>query len=292
VKSVLLIAGFAIMMIHGVSLADEIRLIVRGDDLGMTQGSLIAFEKAFNAGVLACGSVLVPAPWFEGAAALCRKNPGWCMGVHLSLVGEWQGYRWRPVLPWDRVPSIVDEDGYFYTHPKELFAKKPKIEEIEAELRAQIKLALRRGIEIRYLDTHYMGSRDYPGLGGVVERISRENHLPISGLIGEKRLGGVYKAPVEQKEEMALKMLENLQPGLWLWVVHIGIDSPEQNALVHSAVEDQFEFPGAGAHRAAELKVVMSAKVRSMIARKGIRVTDYSEVNGESSKRKGKEQRN
>ena len=58
------------MMIHEVSLAEEIRLIVRGDDFGMTQGSLIAFEKAFDEGVLTCWSVLVPAPWFEGAAEL------------------------------------------------------------------------------------------------------------------------------------------------------------------------------------------------------------------------------
>jgi len=28
--------------------AQDIRLIIRGDDMGMTQGSLIAFEKAFN----------------------------------------------------------------------------------------------------------------------------------------------------------------------------------------------------------------------------------------------------
>ena len=69
------------------------RLLVRGDDLGMTQGSLAAFEKAFNEGVLTCASILVCAPWFEGAADLCRRNPQWCVGVHLSLVGEWRGYR-------------------------------------------------------------------------------------------------------------------------------------------------------------------------------------------------------
>jgi hypothetical protein len=32
--------------------AQDMRLIVRWDDLGMTQGSLVAFEKAFNEGVL------------------------------------------------------------------------------------------------------------------------------------------------------------------------------------------------------------------------------------------------
>jgi YdjC-like protein len=70
----------------------EIKLIVRGDDFGMTQGSVIAFEKAFNEGILTCGSLLVQPPWFEAAASLARKNPRWCIGIHLSLEGEWRGY--------------------------------------------------------------------------------------------------------------------------------------------------------------------------------------------------------
>jgi hypothetical protein len=44
----------------------DTKLIIRGDDMGMTQGSLVAFEKAFNEGVLTCASIQVPAPWFEG----------------------------------------------------------------------------------------------------------------------------------------------------------------------------------------------------------------------------------
>ena len=51
---------------------EAIRLIIRGDDFGMTQGSLVAFEKAFNEGVLTCGGLQVPAPWFEAAAEMCR----------------------------------------------------------------------------------------------------------------------------------------------------------------------------------------------------------------------------
>ena len=76
---------------------EEIRLFIRGDDFGMTEGSLEAFEQAFNNGMLTCASIQAPAPWFEGAAELCRKNPGWGIGVHLTLVGEWRGYRCRPV---------------------------------------------------------------------------------------------------------------------------------------------------------------------------------------------------
>ena len=104
-----------IIIIPSITHSEDIKLIVRGDDMGMTQGSLVAFEKAFNEGILTCGSILVYAPWFEAAAKLSKKNPGWCVGVHLGLVGEWRGYRWRPILPWNKVSSLVDEGGFLYT---------------------------------------------------------------------------------------------------------------------------------------------------------------------------------
>ena len=261
-----------------VAFAQDIKLIVRGDDLGMTQGSLAAFEKAFNEGVLTCGSLLVQPPWFEGAVELCRKNPGWCIGVHLSLVGEWRGYSWRPVLPWDKVSSVVDADGFLYKHPKELFKHNPKIEEIDAELRAQINLAKKKGLNIHYIDTHYMGLADFPGLSDVIKKIGRDYDLVISSPMGEKRVSGVYRVPVEQKKAEALKMLEKLQPGLWLWVGHIGIDSPEQDALIHSAPEDIFFGGGVGPHRVAELNVLTSPEVKSVILKKGITLTNYGEL--------------
>jgi hypothetical protein len=39
---------------------EAICLIIRGDDLGMPQGSLVAFEKAFNEGVLTCAGIHAP----------------------------------------------------------------------------------------------------------------------------------------------------------------------------------------------------------------------------------------
>jgi chitin disaccharide deacetylase len=263
--------------VSGFADAEEIRLIVRGDDFGMTQGSLPAFERGFKDGILTCGSLLVNAPWFEGAANLIRKNPTWCVGVHLSLVGEWIGYRWRPVLPWDKVSSLVDEDGFLYTHPAELFRRKPEIEEIDKELRAQINLALKKGIEIQYLDTHYMGLDDYPGLKEVIIKIGKDYRLPISFQIGEKRIPGIYKVPVQKKKETALQILEGLEPGLWIWVVHLGIQSPEQDALIHTAVEDRFTDGGVGRHRAEELNVITSEEVKSLIRKKGIKLTNYKE---------------
>jgi len=273
-----------LFLIMGAASAQNIRLIVRGDDMGMTQGSLAAFERAFNTGVLTSGAIIVPGPWFEGAAELCRKNPGWCTGVHLALVGEWRGYRWRPVLPWDRVSSIVDEDGFLYTYPDELWAKKPKIEEIEAELRAQVELAKKKGVNVQYLDTHYMVYDSYPGLENVITKMGRDYNLPLSETFDENRLS-VYTVPVKEKRDRAVKMLSELQPGLYLWVCHIGIDSPEQDALIHSAPEDIFIDGGVGPHRAAELKTLTSLEVKSIILQKGITLTSYTDLWKEKNKR-------
>ena len=187
----------------------DIRLIIRGDDMGMTQGSLVAFDKVLNEGVLTCASIQVCAPWFEGAAELCRKNPHWCTGIHLTLIGEWIGYRWRPVLPWDKIPSLVDEDGFLYRYPEELWGHKPKITEFEAELRAQVALALKKGINVQHIDTHYMGYQRYPGLSEVIRKIGQDYGIPISGMMGEKGLRGIYTTPVKEKIEVAVHSCEN-----------------------------------------------------------------------------------
>ncbi len=275
----ILLSLFILLLLVNTSAAEEkIRLIVRGDDLGMTQGSLVAFEKAFNEGVLTCAAMQSPAPWFEAGAELCRKNPGWCIGVHLCLIAEWRGYRWRPVLPWSEVSSLVDENGFLFRYPEELFANKPKLDEIEKEFRAQIELALKHGVNVQYLDTHYLGYNSYPGIEDIFKKLGREYDLPISGMMNEKRFPGIYMAPEEEKTERAAKQLEELEPGLWLWVNHVGIDSPEQNALIHTRPNHIFPGGGVGKHRAAELAALTSIEVKSMILKKEIELISYTDL--------------
>ncbi len=177
----------------------------------------------------------------------------------------------------------MDEDGFLYTYPEELFGHNPKIEEIDAELRAQIDLAEKKGVNVQHIDTHYMGMRDYPGLRDIIKKIGHDYDLPISGLMGEKRVRGVYKVPVEQKKDTAVRMLRDLGPGLWLWVCHIGIESPEQDALIHTAPDEIFTEGGVGRHRAAELDVVTSLELKSMILKKGIKLINYRELSKDNT---------
>jgi len=280
ILTVLIFAACVMFTMLGIGYGEDIRLIIRGDDLGMTQGSLVAFERAFNEGVLTCASIQTCAPWFEAAAELCVKNPGWCIGIHLCLVGEWRGYRWRPVLPWSQVSSIVDEDGYLYTSPDELNSHNPKMEEIEAEVRAQIDLALKRGIKIQYLDDHYGAVVSVPGGIELLKRLSKDYGVPLSQY-NDERWVSIYSTDIDEKLGHAIEQLSSLQPGLYLWVCHPGIDSPEQDFLIHTHPDHIVTNGGVGPHRAEVTRVLTSIEVKSMMLAKGIRPTDYRELKTE-----------
>ena len=89
----------------------EIRLIVKGDDMGAAHGINVGTIKAYKEGILRTTNVIVAGPWFLEAAKLLRENPGLDVGVHLALTSEWDNVKWRPLT---HAPSIVDADGYFF----------------------------------------------------------------------------------------------------------------------------------------------------------------------------------
>lgn len=83
-----------------------------------------------------------------------KQYPEISVGIHLNLNSEWKEYKWGPVTPYDKVPSLVDPFGKFYGTRKELFSHRPKVSGVARELQAQIDLAKRKGLKISYVDNH------------------------------------------------------------------------------------------------------------------------------------------
>ena len=85
----------------------SIRFIVRIDNMGMTHASNIAVARYFEEGILTCASIQAVAPWAEEACA----HPNECLdlGRHLCTLGEWQSHRWRLVLPYSVMTSLINE---------------------------------------------------------------------------------------------------------------------------------------------------------------------------------------
>ena len=57
---------------------------------------------------------MVACPWFPEMADYAKSHPDADFGLHLTLTSERVYYRWGPLPPTDRVPSLVDSNGYFH----------------------------------------------------------------------------------------------------------------------------------------------------------------------------------
>jgi len=258
----------------------EIRLIVKGDDMGAAHGINAATIDAFKNGVLTTTNVIVPGPWFPEAARLLKENPGLDVGVHLALTSEWDNIKWRPLTA---SPSIADDDGYLLpmVQPRagaapgrSLKERKLSLEEIERELRAQLTLAKRHIPQVTYTWNHMGFTSLGADVATLVARLSKEYGLVVPSELGVQSIGRVYEGrdSGSVKADKLAARLETLGPGLWLHIDHASTDDAEMRAIGHAGYE------WVAADRAAVFEAWSSPKVREVITRRGIKLTNYREL--------------
>jgi predicted glycoside hydrolase/deacetylase ChbG (UPF0249 family) len=127
--------------------------ILHVDDLGMCHGANQAFLDLAARGLVTCGSVMVPCPWFREIAEAGAANPALDLGVHLTLTSEWAHYRWAPISTTSKASGLIDDDGYFW---RDLASLRRHLvpEAAQVELRAQVDKAFAAGLRPSHLDAH------------------------------------------------------------------------------------------------------------------------------------------
>ena len=71
---------------------------------------------------------------------MLREHPEIAFGVHLSVICDMPGYRWGPLTPEDKVPSLIDGAGHFHGLDRlPEFLAAAKRDELKVEFRAQIE---------------------------------------------------------------------------------------------------------------------------------------------------------
>ena len=261
---------------HPTSASDATYLVIRADDGGMSHSVNMALERLMQTGMPLSVSVMFACPWYQETAEILKRHPEVAVGIHLTLNSEWKNYRWGPVSGRSAVPTLVDEEGYFFATSEALHQHHPDIREVERELRAQIERARRTGLKIDYLDYHMGTVSRYPEFREVAERLAREYKLGMSQYFGEARGNPQYEAAPPDKTDSLVAFANRLQPGVNLVVTHVGIDNEELGALLDMNTDGG--LAEMSKNRQGELDAVTSRRFREAVTARGIRLINYRQL--------------
>jgi len=267
-------------------------LMIHADDAGLSHAENRATIQALEKGMVNSYSIMVPCPWFHEMALFAKSHPQYDMGLHLTLTCEWETYRFGPVLPVSEVPGLVDEHGHFF-RKREQLRQKATAEEVEKELRAQIEKALRMGLRPTHLDSHMYSVGSHPDFFKVYKRLGEQYGLPVLiskqmmemvGLdpmvhiatddltIDHTYLGAIADFEKGQFTQGYQDMLENLQPGLNLILIHPAFDEPEMKAIA-------INHPNFGAEwRQMDFDFFTSEKTRNTLRKHHIELVTWGEL--------------
>ncbi len=265
-------------------------LIVHADDLGETHSVNAATIKAFESRLVNSASLMVPCPWFPEIADYAKSHPNADFGIHLTLTSERIYYRWGPVASKDKVPSLVDENGYFHHDWTPATHINPK--EVDIELRAQIDRAYAMGLRPTHLDSHqYRLFDNGKELFEVAVRIAHDYKLPLfvvrdwfadrpylesslsaSDIVIDHTVTIAPSVPPEKWADFYRTALKNLQPGVTEFVIHPGFADEELKAATRER-----DTWGA-AWRQRDFDFFTSQEFRDLISKQNIKLITWREI--------------
>lgn len=267
------------------------------DDIGFSHAANVASFECLDFGVASCGSALVPAPWFLETAEICRKNPKYDVGVHLTLTCEYELYRWRALSSIDPETGLLDKERSLWRTMEEA-VKNISPKAAEAEMRMQIQTAVDNGIDITHIDTH-MGtvmdtkfipfylkmSREF-NVPAFVPRVTREDLIAL----GLEAQADIYLSMFSKLEESGIPIVDNLmavelevqtdrveyytklfaeiKPGLTHFLFHPAKMSPELNAIV----------PETASARNRDYEAFTNQKLKEYAEKNDLKIIGYREI--------------
>lgn len=225
-------------------------VIIHADDLGVAHSENSASIAAMEKGSVSSASIMVPCPWFPEIAAYAQSHPGADLGLHLTLTSEWKHYKWGPVTAHDKVPGLVNRNGFLYSDVDSVF-RHATAAEAETEMRNQVKRAIQFGVDPTHLDAH-MGTAVYKlDFFKAYLKVGHEFKIPLfiprqlemalkvklDSLISDKDVlvdNILSASPADFKtgfKEFYTRGIKNLKPGLTYLIIHTAFDNEEMRAV-------------------------------------------------------------
>ena len=276
------------------------RLIVNADDYGHTSGVSEGIRRAHLAGIVTSTTAMMNRPAslsdLPKAMALCPKLG---LGVHLVLTTG------APVLPAEKIPTLVDASGNFLKR-ETLIQRLTQInpDEALAEWRAQVERFVRvTGHNPDHLDSHHHSSYFTPALFECMLELAAELGCAIRKPFGDNSASATDYLPGGQPDgdfaEVSV-LLEQYHPRttrvfcddfydetvtlayLVEIIKHIAAEPTPQTweLMCHPAVVDDKLRSISDYHRqrAVELQVLTDPQVRALLKETGIELISFAKL--------------
>jgi predicted glycoside hydrolase/deacetylase ChbG (UPF0249 family) len=260
--------------------ADARLLIINADDFGMCHANNAATLRALQGGVVSSTTLMAPCPWAPHAIRLLGEHPEIPFGVHLTVISEFRAYRWGPLSSKDKVPSLLDEAGFFYRlDRRQEFLAQAALDEVAAEFRAQIEAVLAAQLRPTHLDWHCLAdggradifamtlglAQEY-GLGlRTHEQASAEQCRRVNLPTTDYGVLDSYALNTAGKAARYAQLLRALPAGLSEWAVHPSLGDAEAQAME----------PETWQVRKADFDFLISHEARAVLEEEGIVLVDY-----------------
>ncbi len=175
------------------------RLIINGDDFGITHGCNLALIDCYKKGTMTSTSMMTNMPFAFEAACLAKENPGLSVGLHFCLTAG---------KPLTNVPSLMKSDGTF---DKEILFSpgKASIEEMRQEMQAQYDEFIRlMGKKPDHLNSHH-GIEQILGGEDLLVEFSNRYSIPIRSFVNRDEFF-IYPVPFEVAQSHLISWKDTL----------------------------------------------------------------------------------
>jgi predicted glycoside hydrolase/deacetylase ChbG (UPF0249 family) len=161
------------------------KIIINGDDFGISSGVNHAIIKAYKDGVLNSASLMANMDYVDEALRLFNESTdgGLNIGLHFNLtVG-------KALSSHRDIPLLTDNNGNFNCGFLKLLVysvlyKKQLAYQLEKEARAQIEKAINMGVKLSHIDSH-RHIHTIPLLNKIIKKLAAEYGIPRVRVINE-----------------------------------------------------------------------------------------------------------
>ena len=266
-------------------------VIIHNDDLGVSHSENAASIAAMQKGGVSSASIMVPCPWFPEIAAFAQSNPSADLGLHLTLTSEWKYYKWGPVTAKEKVPGLVNKNGFLYSSVDSVY-QNASAAEVETEIRNQVIRAKQFGIDPTHLDAHMGTALQRFDYFKAYLKIGHEFKIPVfiprllevplkvkfDTIISDKDVlvdNILSASPPDFKNGFAnfyTNGIKNLKPGLTYLIIHTAYDDEEMRAVT-------IDRPDWGAAwRQQDFNFFSSPECKKVIKENNIYVITWKEI--------------